>query len=127
MLLNYHYGAAAIKRWEHQLEVFQNYPNPARPPVPVPASMGPKRTNNDRTVSIFKRQAARYANEAGPSGVAGDQPEEIMESEDQKRWTEDDVMLFLWANSPVAKERRHREVEEHNWHMEWRRGVITSN
>jgi hypothetical protein len=128
MLLNYHYGAAAIKRWGHGLEVFENYLNPAPPPVPVPASMGLKRTAHDGTVAIFKRQAARDTTGAGPSGVAGGQPGEIVESEDQRGWTEDDVMLFFWANSPGAKERRHRDVEEHNrYGEEWRGGLITSN
>jgi hypothetical protein len=128
LLLNYHYGAAAIKQWGHRVEALENNPHPAQPPVPVTVSTTPKMTAHDRSIAILERDAATRKNEAGPSNVAGDQPGEVTESEDQREWTEDDFMLFFWANSPVATERRRRKAEERNQYLEeWRRGLPASD
>ena len=51
----------------------------------------------------------------------------VLESEIQessREWDEDDVMMFFWSNTPIARERRAREEEERREYMEkWRSGI----
>ena len=96
LLLHYNYGAAAVKRWGHGLEVLEDRPNPARP-----ATTGAPRTVHERS-----------------------QPGESLGLKKQTRWDEDDVMLFLWGKSPAATERYRKEQEESTQYMEqWRQGL----
>jgi Fe-S cluster biosynthesis and repair protein YggX len=100
--------------------------------------MGPSRTTHDRETAIPKRDAARNAtarssrttrrtqgrdtDEVG--GGNGSGIEEIVDSEGQAQWDEDDVMLFFWGNSNAAKDRHRKKLEESTRHMEqWREGV----
>ena len=77
--------------------------NPPRPSTPVPV--------ND---SEFR------AGKTTPRTGAGD----MVELEGQGSWDEDDVILFFWGNTPAAKERHRKEVQERNQRMEaWRESV----
>ena len=126
LLLHYNYGAAAVKCWGHGTEVLQNRAKP-RPTMPVPAPMGPSRTTHNRSTAIRKRDAARAADDSGAgNAAAGPATGELVESEGQAIWDEDDVMLFFWGNSQAAKQRHLKKVQENTQRMEqWREGVPT--
>lgn len=127
LLLHYNYGAAAVKRWGHGTEVLQSRPNLPRPTVPIPALMGPTRTVNNRSTVIQKRDAAWHTSEdANGNTPAGDRSQKVVDSEDDEpRWDEDDVMLFLWGNSQAAVERHRQKQDENTQYMEqWRQGVL---
>jgi len=49
----------------------------------------------------------------------------IEDSEEvQTPWDEDDIILFLWGNSPAEIERHHKKQEEITQYMEqWRQAV----
>jgi len=122
LLLHYNYGAAAVKWWGHGVDVLQNRSNAPRPSVPVQAEAGPSRTQHDSANTIQKLDLAR-----GAGGVAvGNAPAgagagEMVDSEDQAQWDEDDVMLFLWGNSKASKDRYRKQKEENTQRMEqWR-------
>lgn len=117
LLLHYNYGAAAVKCWGRGTEVLQNRANPPRPSVP-PA--GPSGTTHDIDAAIGKLGEAQNPD---PSR-AGAGPGELVESEGQAMWDEDDVMMFFWGNSKGARERHLEEVNESTGRMEqWRSGV----
>ncbi|KAF9512137.1 hypothetical protein BS47DRAFT_1345751 [Hydnum rufescens UP504] len=109
LLLHYNYGAAAVRQWGHGGELFAEHRNPARP----------------------KREAAQNTNEGGASNTdsgeqPGDEPEGMVDSGDQTQWDEDNVMLYLWGNSPVAMERHQKRDEEKSHYVEqWRQGIIS--
>ncbi|KAI0247736.1 hypothetical protein BJV78DRAFT_1157000 [Lactifluus subvellereus] len=115
LLLHYNYGAAAVKCWGRGTEVLQNLAKP-RPTVPASAPMGPSRS---------KRDVARAADDGGAgNAAAGPATGELVESEGQAIWDEDDVMLFFWGNSQAAKQRHLKKVQENTQRMEqWREGV----
>ena len=49
---------------------------------------------------------------------------EMVDSEGQAKWDEDDVMLFLWANSKAVKDRYHKKNKESTQDVDqWRHGV----
>lgn len=109
ILLHYNYGAAAIEWWGQGVDFLQNRSNPPRPPVPVQVEMGPPRTKHDRAITI---------NDVGTE--AGD----MMDSEGQAQWDEDDVMLFLQGNSKALKDRSLKRKEKSTQRMEqWRKGA----
>ncbi|TDL26653.1 hypothetical protein BD410DRAFT_825774 [Rickenella mellea] len=69
-----------------------------RPNLPRPT--GPVRTRKERSAAIRKRDRT------------------------QGEWDADDIVLFFWANTPAARERRRKEQEERTQYMEaWRQGV----
>ncbi|KAF8232675.1 hypothetical protein L208DRAFT_1360845 [Tricholoma matsutake] len=125
LLLHYNYGAAAVKCWGHGKEVLQKRVMPPRPPVPLPAPTRPPRTIHDRDIAVSKRDTARAPDTAGVgNSSAGAGTGELVESEGQAMWDEDDVMLFFWGNSQAAKERSLKKVHEDTQRMEqWREGV----
>jgi hypothetical protein len=125
LLLHYNYGAAAVKCWGRGVKLLQDLTNPPRPPVPVPTSAAPATTIHDGGVAIRKRDAARAAGGAGAgNATAGAGTGELVESEGQVMWDEDDVILFFWGNSQVAKERHLKRVNENTERMEqWRDAV----
>jgi hypothetical protein len=126
LLLHYNYGAAAVKCWGHGTEVLQSLAKP-RPTVPVPTPIGPSKTAHNRSVTIRKRDAARAADGGGAgNAAAGPSTGELVESEGQATWDEDDVMLFFWGNSQAAKQRHLKKVQENTQRTEqWREGVPT--
>ena len=116
LLLHYNYGAAAVKRWGRGIEVLQKRAKPPRPPTE------PSETMHDRTIAISKRDAAWSGdggNSQAPTGT-----EELVESDGQDSWDEDEVMLCFWGNTPAAKQRHLEKVQETTLRMEqWREGV----
>ena len=105
--------------------------------------MGLSRSIHDRTVTIEKRKKApnpkrgggrnptagpsrptRRAHQRDTNGWNAVGGPGIEDSEDQARWDEDDVMLFLWGNSNASKDRHRKKLEESTRHMEqWREAV----
>jgi hypothetical protein len=67
LLLHYNYGAAAVKRWGHGVEVLEAQPNPARPTVPIPAPMGAPKAVHDRNAAIENCDAAKHT---GPTNLS---------------------------------------------------------
>ena len=124
LLLHYNYGAAAVKCWGRGKEVLQRRAKPPRPRVLVPEPMGPSKTRDDRSTAIGKRNATRPAGSSKARAQTSTGTEELVESDDQALWDEDDVMLFCWGNSPAAKQRHLKKVQETTQRMEqWREGV----
>ena len=119
LLLHYNYGAAAVKQWGHGTDLLKNLADPPRPSKPVPPLMGSSQTVHDRTIAITKySRPQRTHGGHGRKATAGDG--EMVEAS----WDEDDVILFCWGNSPAAKERHHKKVEETTHRMEtWRESV----
>jgi hypothetical protein len=110
LLLHYNYGAAAVKCWGHGTEVLQNRAKP-RPTVPVPAPMGPSKTAHNRSIAIRKREAARAADDGGAgNAAAGPSTGELVESEGQATWDEDDVMLETHRPRNNAISRRSKRT-----------------
>ena len=124
LLLHYTYGAAAVKRWGRGLEVLQGRANLPRPPIPTPAPMGPEKVRHHRSIAINKREAAQRADQGG-SDAARDRRGEMLDAEEEHaEWDEDDVMLFLWGNTPAAVERHRKKQNERIQKMEqWRQAV----
>ena len=93
--------------------------------MPVPAPTGSQRVTHDRTLTVEKLSKARSSGGAGAgSSKAGAGTRELVESESQAMWDEDEVMLFFWGNSQAAKERHLKKVGENIRRMEqWRGGV----
>ena len=125
LLLHYNYGAAAVKCWGRGIDILQNHAKPPRPPIPVPAPVGPSKTTHDRNIEIHKGDQAQASHGAGAGNpTAGAGTGELVESEGQVMWDEDDVMLFFWGNSQAAKERHLKKVQENTQRMEqWREGI----
>ncbi|KAF5380122.1 hypothetical protein D9615_006287 [Tricholomella constricta] len=125
LLLHYNYGVAAVKHWGHGTDLLTRLANPPRPSKPVPPLAGPSKSIHDRTIAITKRGRSQGIRESrgghggrGKKATAGDG--EMVEAS----WDADDVVLFLWGNSPVAKEHHRKKVEETTRRMEtWRAGV----
>ncbi|KAF7333904.1 hypothetical protein MSAN_02403200 [Mycena sanguinolenta] len=110
MLLHYNYGAAAVKWWgrgKSHLEIL-NRPTMPRPSVPVPASLGPRRTKRtaaELTASIQKRTVRNTGGSgSGPRNSEAVQDEEVIDP--------DDVVMFFWTQNPAARERRKCEAED---------------
>ena len=130
LLLHYTYGAAAVKHWGRGVDVLQDLTKPPRLNVPVSALAGPSTIIHDRSVAIRKREEALVASEAGAgkaiagAGRARARAGELVESEGQAMWDEDDVMLFFWGNSRAAEERHLKRDNENTERMEkWREAV----
>ena len=103
LLLHYIYGAAAVKCWGCGTDLLRERARPPRPLVPFPVPTH----SMDAVIRNLRAGTGR-----------------LVESEGQAEWDEDDVMLFLWGNSPAAKERHLKKVDENNRRMEqWREGV----
>ena len=125
LLLHYTYGAAAVRCWGRGTEILAKLATPPRPQVPVPAPAGPKRTIHDKDATVRKRSKGQRTGETGTgSSTAGDETAELVESEGQVIWDEDEVMLFFWGNSEAAKQRHLKKVGENTQRLEqWRDGV----
>jgi hypothetical protein len=122
LLLHYTYGAAAVRRRGRGTEILTKLATPPRPQLPVPAPAGPKRTIHGRD---RKRSKGQSTGETGAgSSTAGPGTGGLVESEGQVAWDEDEVMLFFWGNSNVAKERHLKKVSENTKRLEqWRGGM----
>ena len=107
------------------MEFLKSCANPPRLSTPVPASMGASKIVHDRTAAIGKRVKSPRtrgvrAGKATASAGAG----KMVELEFQASWDEDDVFLFCWGNTPAAKERHRKKVQDTNQRMEaWRESV----
>jgi len=111
LLLDYNYGAAAVKLWGHGTEVLQDLTTPVPPPV------GPSKKGYDRNVTIKKRKKAKKRKKSRARNAAG-------EESDKAVWDEDEVMLFLWGNSRAAQERYIKRSEDKRRDVEqWKRGI----
>ena len=90
--------------------------------------MGASKIVHDRTAAIGKRGKSPRtrgvrAGKATASAGAGKMVE-LVELEFQASWDEDDVILFCWGNTPAAKERHRKKVQETNQRMQaWRESV----
>jgi len=105
------------------VKILQDLAKPPRPDVSVPALAAPTTNINDRSVAIRNRAEAQAAG-AGVGGAAGAGAGELVESDGQAMWDEDDVMVFFWGNSQAAKERHLKRVNEATERMEeWREAV----
>lgn len=96
ILLHYNYGAAAVKWWGHGVEVLHGRFNPPRPKPVLAPSSGPLTTpgSGDRTTP-----------------------------DDEVTW-EENLVLFLSANSRASKNRRLKKTQENVQRMErWRNGL----
>ena len=122
LLLHYNYGAAAVKRWGQGVEFLQNSASPPRPSAPVPAPMGASKTVHDRTTATEKcGKPLRAPGVRTRRAAAGAGAGERVESEGQASWDEGDVILFCWGNSPAAKERNRKKVQQTTQGIEVRR------
>ena len=130
LLLHYNYGAAVAKLWGHRSEIIQNCPNIPHPSRPIPAtggpSGGPSGAVHDKTLVIQKLDGGRAARGHGTGNpVARGGTGEMVDSEGQGKWDEDELILFLWSNSKEAREYRQKEAEERTQHIEqWREGIL---
>lgn len=128
LLLHYTYGARAIKLWGRGTDVLKALVKHPRPD-PVPQSpMGPTKTQGDRKVAIRKRERHQNDGAGGGSSLAGTGTEGLpaVELEDEML-DGDEVMMFFWTNSKVARERRFQEAKESFRRMERWRGEVVQN
>jgi hypothetical protein len=120
LLLHYNYGAAAVKWWGHGAAHLarSNRPNIPRPSAPMPAPMGPTRTTHNRQSTTDKLTRMRNLPSGNVGGTGGAIPnEDVMDP--------DEVVLFFWANTPAACDRRKRAVTDDASRMEqWQRGGL---
>ncbi|KIJ32682.1 hypothetical protein M422DRAFT_35730 [Sphaerobolus stellatus SS14] len=122
LLLNYNYGAVAVKRWGRNISIFSKRPGILRPKVVTPA-MGPTKTlspaNHEKSAKKRKLRETGGQEEAGASGTA-----EEMQDSDQE-WDEDDVMLYFWGNSRAARERYESKQQDRKDFIEdWKSSVL---
>jgi len=88
--------------------------------MPNPIPFGPPKQVHDRVLAIEKRRKAKAAAEEAKKANAskGAKP--------KAAWDEDDVMLFFWGNSRVARERYRKTHEAKRENLEqWRQGLPT--
>ncbi|KAK0469104.1 uncharacterized protein EV420DRAFT_8520 [Desarmillaria tabescens] len=144
LLLHYTYGAAGVKHWGKNMNVLTQRPGISKPPKPASVPMGPTEEKHDHDNSFKKWEKRRREDEEGEGeeGTAkelrtkrlaaerneGNTSAEMgIKSETSDIWDEDDVMLFFWGNTKVARERHAREEEERREYFEkWRSGVPTT-
>ena len=105
ILLHYNYGAAAVKLWGRGIEVLHGRFNPPRPIKPVLVPSGPSTTLGDRIT---------LAHEFSPAETRLGEKK----SDEQATWDAEEVVLFLLANSQVARDRRSKKAQEDAQRME---------
>jgi len=111
LLLDYNYGAAAVKLWGHGTDVLQDLTTPVSPPV------GPSKKKSDKNVTIKKLKEPKKRKKSRARNAGG-------EESDKAVWDEDEVMLFLWGNSRAAQERHIKRSEDKRRDVEqWKRGI----
>ncbi|GJJ06640.1 hypothetical protein Clacol_000834 [Clathrus columnatus] len=110
-LLNYNFGAAAVRLWGKNKMVFENREEIQRPKIRV-SNMAPKRTpgKENRERFVTKR---RKLDEQGGQGEVGPSraPQDAQNTATTQEWDEDDIMLFFWGNTKAARERRERKEQ----------------
>ncbi|KAF8529772.1 hypothetical protein BU17DRAFT_60537 [Hysterangium stoloniferum] len=109
LLLHYNYGAAAVKYWGRNGNILvDERPNIPRPKLEESASTKPpyKRFGRD---AFSNKRAGRGEGEVGGSNFK--EPGGPVEDAGRE-WDEDDVMLFLWGNTPQAMSRCMNEGRE---------------
>ncbi|OBZ65870.1 hypothetical protein A0H81_14071 [Grifola frondosa] len=114
LLLHYHYGAMAVKKWGHESNILSDVTY--RPNIPRP----PKRplfTMHVRHVAIDKYADTHGAGDAAVDEVGGKSFEDM---------DEDERMLFFWSNTRAARERREAAAEDFSVRMRhWAETVET--
>ena len=140
LLLHYNYGAAVVKLWGHRTEVLDQR-NIPRPRVVTNRQPGrPPRHKNNRLIAIRKREG--HGNPGDDSGeasevaeVAGGGATDVTDNPTvvvrrpmvgYREWDEDDWMLFLWGNTPAARE-RYRAADEESFNRISRWATEVSN
>ena len=153
LLLHYNYGAAAVKWWGHGIKILHDRFDPPHPSEPVPAPLRPPTEVGNRTIARDKFDKARKDAEAERRGSAGKRrttkrgtvqakkvrhgvapathefsPAETGSGEEKlgerATWDEDDVILFLWGNTQVAKDRHSKKIQDEDQRMErWKNGL----
>jgi len=140
LLLHYNYGAAVVKLWGHRTEVLDQR-NIPRPRVVKNHQPGrPPRHKNNRLIAIRKREG--HGNPGDDSGeasevaeVAGGGATDVTDNPTvvvrrpmvgYRGWDEDDWMLFLWGNTPAARE-RYRAADEESFNRISRWATEVSN
>jgi len=110
-------------------DLLTDRPDVPRPLALVPAPMGPGKTANDHLRSIKKRNRVTSKEGRGSRkkrktfrGARDADSDSVQHS-----WDEDDVVLFFWGNSKVARERRIREEQERGRHVEEWRDAVTGS
>ena len=76
---------------------------------------------HDRTTAIGKNEPPRTRGVCAGKATARAGAGEMVESEGKVSWDEDDVVLFLWGNTPAAK--KVQETTVTTQHMEASREV----
>lgn len=117
LLLHYNYGAAAVKYWGRNQAILDSRPGLPCPPKAM--VMDPTTNIGNCTKIVAQPMTAQTegSNEGGTGSVASTDLE-------QPEWNEDDVMLFFWGNSMVARERHaKKELECDENIIKWRARV----
>ncbi|KAJ7628363.1 hypothetical protein FB45DRAFT_36731 [Roridomyces roridus] len=122
ILLHYSYAVLAIRRWGKG-QVFlspDHRPNMTRPPVPVPAKLGPDR--HLRSAAQLRETSERRASRQGTGHVDGgavDDGDAMGGPEDEDAFGEDSqvdfaqqLVLHLWSQSPSAEQRRAEDAAQ---------------
>jgi len=117
LLLHYDYAATAIKCWGHGMAVLRNRVKPPRPSVSVAPTI--RKSDAARAAAAAAAGGGGGRNSTNGAGAGG-----LIETAGQAEWDENDAILFFWGNTPAAKERHLKEVDENTRRMEqWRKGV----
>ncbi|KIJ57378.1 hypothetical protein M422DRAFT_238971 [Sphaerobolus stellatus SS14] len=101
-------GAAALRRWGKNGKILKQSVSLRRPEVPTKGPSKAPSTPFDRQVAIDKRTKANREAALRAAGASGPQEEST-----DKDWNEDDIMLFFWGNTSVARERHAQREKEH--------------
>jgi hypothetical protein len=121
LLLHYNYGAAALKLWGKGTKKITERPNIPRPAIPSTSKLGPDQTRFDH--GAFRRKLAGQEDDNENNG--NNEPQGGQDGQEEvEELDEDDLMLFFWANTRVATERREKAAREKNDYItSWRSSV----
>ena len=125
LLLHYTYGAAAVKHWGKNSGILTQRPGIPRPAIPAPMQMGPSKLEHDRS-NTTRKQVEWTSDDTGVQLTAETKDNGVGAGvgDARKEHDEDDVMLFLWGNTKVARQRHAQKEEERRGYLEqWRSGI----
>ena len=112
ILLNYNYGAAAIKWWGHHTELLQSRaPRPLAPgPSTAPRSNLRPRPAATTSVAVKKREGHSKSHNSQKKGVLD--PSAADASKPWESWDEDDWIFYCMLNTKATRERQQAAQEE---------------